>query len=161
MKKVIIIFISVGIIILLGVVFIPGLLDEYQSRSAVKNVLDNVIDEDYENAFDSVYYYDVASDLEPIISYEDARKQWIERIKDLKQDGIYLVEYSDLRVKLDDTYPTGTVDLVIMENGEQIIKDNVRLWFGQRDDKWKLGNLDYRFDEVEEGWEVALSGNFN
>jgi hypothetical protein len=73
---------------------------------------------------------------------------------------MYLVDYKQLRVSLDDTYPVGTVDLVMMENGEKKVKKNVRLWFALDGDEWKLGNLDYHYEEVNEKWENALSGRF-
>ncbi|WP_176720372.1 hypothetical protein [Desulfuribacillus stibiiarsenatis] len=55
----------------------------------------------------------------------------------------------------------GKVDLVFMENGEKKVKKDVQLWFATRNDKWKLGNLDYRYDDIKEEWEDALSGNLN
>lgn len=52
----------------------------------------------------------------------------------------------------------GTVDLVIMENGKEVVKENVYLWFGRNEDGWKLGNLSYRNNGIEEDWDTALSG---
>lgn len=157
MKNVITIIISVGVIGLLAFPFIPG----YQSRSAAKGVLDNVINQNYEEAFESVYFFDRESDSEPTISYEDAKKKWIKRVTDLREKGVYLVDYNQLRVRLDDTYPRGSVDLVIIENGEKKIKEDVDLWFAPREDKWKLGNFNYHSDDIEEEWENTLSGNLN
>lgn len=159
MKKVIGIVIIVGVISLLSAFFISGFTDKNQSRNAVEGVLDNVIDQNYEEAFKSVYIYDRASDLEPTISFNDAKTKWINRVKDLKERGTYVVGYSNLRVKLDDTYPVGTVDLVIMENGEKTVKKDVSLWFAKREGNWKLGNF-YINTDAEEILEV-LSGNFN
>jgi hypothetical protein len=161
MKKILTISVVSLIIALLAYALVPGFIDQIQSRNAVKGVLDNVIDQNYDEAFESVYFYDKASDLEPIISYEEGKKKWIQRVKDLAEQGIYLVDYKKLRVGLDDTYPVGTVDLVFMENGEKKVKKGVQLWFAERDNKWKLGNLNYRYDDIEEEWEHALSGNFN
>ncbi|THE09144.1 hypothetical protein E1I69_23495 [Bacillus timonensis] len=161
MKNILTIIIFVTVIGLLAFAFIPGFIDKYQSKTAAKGVLDNVIDQDYQAAFERVYFYDKAIDLEPIISYEDAKSKWIQRVKDLREQGIYLVDYNQLRVGLDDTYPKGTVDLVIMQNGEKSVKKDVQLWFGPSEDKWKLGNFDYRQDDIEEEWENALSGNVN
>jgi hypothetical protein len=160
-KKIITTIVFVGVIGSLAFGFIPGFIDKMQSRSAAKGVLDNVIEQDYEKAFESVYFYDRASDLEPIISYDDAKQAWIQRVTDLREQGVYLVDYNQLRVSLDDTYPKGTVNLVIMENGEKKVKEDVQLWFAQREGMWKLGNFDYRHDDIEEDWENALSGNFN
>ncbi|MEH7225383.1 hypothetical protein V7112_16365 [Bacillus sp. JJ1566] len=161
MKYIITIIVVIGIIGLLTLAFVPGFIDKTQSRNAAKGVLDNVIEQDYEKAFESVYYFDQASDLEPIISYEDAKNKWIQRVTDLRENGVYLVDYNLLRVRLDDTYPRGSVDLVIMENGEKKIKEDVDLWFAQREEKWKLGNFDYHNGDMDEEWEKILSGNFN
>ena len=157
MKKFIGGIVFVIIIGVLSVVFFPGLIDQNQSRIAAKTVLDNVINEDYEKAFESVYFWDAASDLEPEISYMDAKEKWINRIKELKENEIYVIEYSSLRVHLDDSYPVGTVDLIAMENGERVIKKDVRLWFAQNEDTWKLGNLHSINDQDK--LLQALSGN--
>jgi len=138
-----------------------GFIDQYQSRNAAKRVLDNVIDQEYEKAFESIYFYDVASDLAPIISYEDAKDKWIKRVKDLKEKNIYLIDYNHLRVHLDDTYPVGTVDLIFMENGKRAVKENVHLWFAPKENSWRLGNFDYLSEDQDEEWEFALSGQFN
>lgn len=156
MNKTIGITVFIIIIGVLGVIFIPGLIDQNQSRLAAKSVLENVINENYEKAFEGVYFWDIASDLEPEISFEDAKNKWISRVTELREEGTYVTDYSSLRVRLDDTYPVGTVDLIIMENGEKIIK-NVRLWFAPTEDSWKLGNL-YSTNEQDRLLE-ALSGN--
>lgn len=138
---------------------LPGLTDQYQSENAAEAVLDNLIEQNQEKAFESVYFYDRASDLEPIISYADAKKKWIHRVKNLRANGVYIVDYKKLRVVLDDTYPVGTVDLVLSANGKETEKEDVRLWFGERDGKWKLGNFNYYTkDEKEERWEKLFSG---
>ncbi|MFC4559192.1 hypothetical protein ACFO3D_13415 [Virgibacillus kekensis] len=142
----------IGLIIML---LMPGITDKSQAKSAAKEVLENVIDQNYEKAFESVYFYDRATDLEPVISYKDAKEEWIQRVKDLRNNGIYIVDYKRLRVVLDDTYPVGTVDLVLSMNGKKTVKENVRLWFGERDGKWKVGDLNYN---KEEQWAKLLSG---
>ncbi len=158
MKKMTTIIISVGVIGLLGFTFLPGFIDNIQSRSAAKGLLDNVINQDYGDAFESVYFFDKASDLKPTIPHEDAKKKWVERVTDLREQGVYLVDYNHLRVRLDDSYPKGTVDLVFMENGKKEIKEDVSLWFGSRDGTWKLG--DFHYHKNDEDWEEALSGRF-
>lgn len=158
MKNIIASVAFVGIIGLLGIAFIPGIIDKIQSKNAAKGVLDHVIDQDYEKAFESVYFYDQASDLDPTISYEDAKNKWIKRVSALKEKGTYIVDYHQLSVRLNDTYPEGTVNLVIIENGEKLVKNDVRLWFGHTNNEWKLGNLNYYNDDEEEEWEKALSG---
>jgi hypothetical protein len=160
-KKIIVIFTSVSVLGLLALAFLPGVIDENQSRNAAKGVLENVINQNYEEAFEHVYFFDRASDLEPEISYKDAKKEWIDRLTDLREQGIYLLDYHHLRVHLDDHYPIGYVDLVFMENGEKKMKEDVGLWFAPRENKWKLGDFNYYKEDSEEEWEHALSGKFN
>lgn len=159
MKKVIAILVFIGIISSLIAFFIPT--DKNQSKNAAKAVLDNVIEQNYEKAFASIYYFDEASDSEPTISYEEAKNRWIKRVKELKEQGVCVVDYRQLHVRLEDTYPVGTVDLILMENGEKVVKKDVYLWFAEREGSWKLGNFDFHNDEKEENWEKALSGNLN
>lgn len=149
------------IISLLAFAFIPGFIDKMQSKIAAKGVLDNVIEQKYEKSFESIYYFDQATDLEPTIPYEDAKEKWIQRVTELKENGVYIVDYNQLHVRLDDTYPIGSVDLVIIENGEKKIKEDVSLWFGfaLKEEKWKLGNFYYHKDDIEEEWEKTLSGH--
>ncbi|WP_078551588.1 hypothetical protein [Bacillus alkalicellulosilyticus] len=157
MKKKLLALLLITVVGLLGFAFIPGFLDIHQSRMAATEVLDHVIKQEYEEAFESVYYFDIASDIEPLMSYDDAKEKWVERVTTLRDQGTYIVDYKQLRVRLDDTYPTGTVDLIMIENGEKVIKDDVRLWFAPiKEDKWKLGSFNYQ----GEAWEEELSGNF-
>ncbi|MEL3971686.1 hypothetical protein AAEO50_05270 [Rossellomorea oryzaecorticis] len=46
--------------------------------------------QNYEEALEHVYFFNRASDLEPEISSEDAKNEWIDRLKDLREQGIYL-----------------------------------------------------------------------
>jgi hypothetical protein len=161
MKQLLFYFAVVVILGLLSFAFLPGLIDQTQSKNAAKNVLENVIEQNYDKAFESIYFFDRESDVEPTISYEEAKKEWIQRVTALKNEGIYLVDFKRLQVRLDDTYPTGTVDLVIMEDGKEKIKEDVSLWFARGDEKWKLGMLNHYHEDREEAWEKALSGNFN
>lgn len=117
-------------------------------------------EQNYEAAFEGIHFYDVASDLPPSIPYEEAKEIWSERVRYLKENGTYMVDYKNLYVELDDTYPVGKVDLAMMINGEEKYIRDVSLWFGYHDRKWGLGNLHHYTEmEQEEEWEKALSGN--
>jgi hypothetical protein len=145
---------------LLSAFVVPGLADMLQSKQAAKHVLENLKEQNYEAAFDRIHFYDVASDLSPTIPYGEAKEIWSKRVQSLKENGTYLVDYKDLYVELDDTYPTGKVDLVMMINGKKKYLEDVSLWFGFQDRKWGLGNLhDFINTDQEEDWEKALSGN--
>jgi hypothetical protein len=156
MKRILAIVISVGLVMVLGIAFLPGFVDKNQSKNAAKDVLDYLIEQDYHKAFENVYYYDKASDLNPTISYDNAKGKWTQRNIELNENGIYLSDYSNLKVDLEDTYPVGKVDIVIVENGEKKVKEDVQLWFGSTEEGWKLGNFDYYLEE--EKWEKVWSG---
>jgi archaellum component FlaF (FlaF/FlaG flagellin family) len=151
----------VVVIGILSVIFVPNIIENYQVRNAAKGVLDHVIEQEYEHAFEYVYYYDQASDLEPIISYSDGKNKWVSRVKSLKETGTFVIDYTHLRIWQDDGYPMGEVDLVLTINGKKVKKEDVRLWFGKTSDGWKLGNFDYYRQDKEETWEHVLSGNLN
>lgn len=147
--------------VVVGALFLPGAADRYQSRQAAKGALDNLVNQNYEKAFESIYYFDVASDLEPTINFKEAETKWIQRVNDLEEDGTYVTGYKGLKVKLDDTYPIGSVDLTIMENGKETVKKNVRLLFFPSDTGWNLGGFNfYSGDDAdpEEAWEKVWSG---
>jgi hypothetical protein len=144
---------------LLSAFVVPGLADMLQSKKAAKHVLENLKEQNYEAAFDGIHFYDVASDLSPTIPYGEAKEVWSKRVQSLKENGTYLVEYKNLFVELDDTYPIGKVDLVMMINGKKKYLEDVSLWFGFQDRKWGLGNLQYfKNTDQEDDWEKALSG---
>ena len=150
--------IFIVIVGLLGITLTPGIIDEFQAKRAAADVLDRLVEKNYGKAFESVYFYDEASDLDPTITYESAKSKWTKRVKELSEKGTYVVDYKNLIVKLDDSYPVGTVDLVIMENGIENVIEDVSLWFGRTEGSWKLGNLYDRNINQETAWEKALSG---
>ncbi|RSD28080.1 hypothetical protein [Mesobacillus subterraneus] len=162
MKKVFGIVAIIAGFSLLSAFFVPGLTDRHESKQAAIHVLENLKEQNFERAFNGVHYYDAASDLAPETPFEEAKEIWSKRVHSLKEQGTHLVDYKNLSVELDDTYPVGTVDLVMMINGEEKIIKDVSVWFGHHDGKWGLGNLHYyRENDREEDWEKAFSGNID
>ena len=150
-------------ILLLAAFYFPEMNDRYQTKRVAKDVLNHLVAQEFDQAFEGIHYYDRTTDLEATITYKEAQNIWVKRLKELKEDGTYIVGHDGLRVKLDDTYPEGKVDLILMENGKQTVKKNVYLWFHYSKNGWGLGNFqyysgDHNYDEIEE-WEKALSGH--
>lgn len=116
----------------------------------------NLINNNYEDAFQYLYYYDVASDLEPQISFSKAKSIWVNRVMGFKEKGIYIKKYTNLKVEIDDTYPHGKVNLLIVEDGQEKIKE-MTLWFGPTNEGWKIGNI-YGNSNQENEFEKAISG---
>lgn len=137
----IITFISIALVIgVLAGIFGGALKNRILSQYSANKFLQNLIQENYEQAFKYVYYYDVASDLSPKISNSKAKSIWIDRVKALKDKGTYVKGYTDLRIRLDDTYPAGTVTLIIVEEGQEKTIE-MSVWFGPSYGKWKVGSI--------------------
>lgn len=112
-----------------------------QSRSSAKKFFQKIEEGKYEQAFDYLYYWDEASDIESTMTYEHAREIWVKRVADLKKQDIYIKSFESLKVGLDDTYPTGSVELVVIEKGEEK-RYKADLWFAKDNSgKWKIGNI--------------------
>jgi hypothetical protein len=151
--------IGIGIfIVIMGVIFIPNMVLRFSVEQAVTGLLDNVIDSNYEEAFEHVFYFDRATDLKPTITFEEAKEQWITRVKNLKDQGVYIKDYRNLKVWEDDGATKGTVSLVIIKNGEKITRESVHLWFSKQNGDWKVGSFEHLSNDVHEEWEKALSG---
>jgi hypothetical protein len=131
-------------------------LDGRRSQAGTKKFLKNLAQQNYEQDFEYVHYYDVASDLPPQISYNRAKSIWTNRVKALKDKGTYVKGYKDLFVRLDDTYPVGTVSLIIVEEGQEKTV-NMNIWFSSTLEKWKVGSL-YEKVSPETEIEKAISG---
>jgi hypothetical protein len=150
-------FISIALVIgvLVGI-FGGSFMDGRRSQASAKKFFKSLAQQNYEQAFEYVHYYDVSSDLTPQISYNRAKSIWIDRVKALKDKGIYVKGYKDLSVRLDDTYPVGTVSLIIVEEGQEKIV-NMNIWFSSTLEKWKVGSL-YEKVSPETEIEKAISG---
>lgn len=82
-----------------------------------RNFFANVKNGNFEQAFNYVDYYDIGDDVKPEISFEKAKNIWTSRMKNLKNEGVYLIDYNDLTVFKDDGYPIGDVMIRLSENG--------------------------------------------
>ncbi len=129
----------------------------YQTRTVAADFLYNVSKGDFNQAFDYVAYFDFASDIEPKISYEDAKKAWVGRISELKSKDIYVKSYSGLRVWTDDTYPNGEVTLTVVESGVER-KYRAKIHFAPYSKEWKIQNIYSWNDGNQSELEKALYG---
>jgi hypothetical protein len=157
MRNKIISFVSIALVIgaLVGI-FGGSFLDGRKAQASAKRFLKNLVQENYEKAFEYVHYYDDASDLPPQISNSRAKSIWIDRVKSLKDKGTYIKGYRDLNIRLDDSYPVGTVTLIVIEQGQEKAV-NMDIWFGSFNGEWKVGNL-YKNSSSQTDLEKAISG---
>lgn len=131
-----------------------------KARAAATNFLDSVSIGDFDQAFDYVAYFDFASDMEPNISYEEAKIVWVSRISALKSKGTYVKAYSRLKVWTDDTYPNGEVILTIVEKGVER-KHRAYIHFAPFSKGWRVQNIYPRNGEDQSEIEKALYGYIN
>lgn len=109
---------------------------------AAKNFLTDIKYDNFEQAFNYVDYYDIGDDVKPEISFEKAKNIWTSRMKNLKNEGVYLIDYKDLEVYKDDGYPIGLVMIQLSENG--VIKEyKCSIHFTQLTTvfKWKICDI--------------------
>ncbi|WP_246941969.1 hypothetical protein [Bacillus pinisoli] len=148
----------IGIIAILGFLFID--MDSGSARSNTNNFLTHVTKENFEKAFDYLYYHNHASDEEVTISYKAAKEIWVNRVKQLKEEGTYIKSFEKLVMRPDDGWQNGYVKLTVVENGKEVIYDNVYIAFNQVDGKWKVISLqeDAQHKGKDQLWEIAYSG---
>ncbi|MBD0380792.1 hypothetical protein [Paenibacillus sedimenti] len=91
----------------------------YKARFIAINLLDNIVKGHYDEAFKNVYYYDGPYDYDPTIEYDDAEHKWTDRVKEMKNKGIYLSSYSSLKTRFNDGWVYGSADLIINVHGEE------------------------------------------
>lgn len=130
----------VGGIVLLAAVLWIVFSTEWKCYRAADHFLEHVTAGEFDQAFEYVSYFDQASDMSPIISYEEAKKIWVERMQTYKEQGMYFKAYEGLDTWTDDTYPEGTVRLTLVLDGKEQTTDKHDLYvhFNRLDGKWKV-----------------------
>jgi hypothetical protein len=113
---------------------------ERQARLVAREFLEYLCRGAWVDAFTHVAYFDVASDLEPTVPYDQAKRVWVERVKKLQEEGVYVKSYSGLRTWTDDGYPQGEVTLTIIGKGREVFR-RYRLHFARHGGVWKVQNL--------------------
>jgi len=101
--------------------------------------LKHMVNKEYDEAFQYVEYYSV-SDLEPEMSYDDAKAIWIGRVKRQEQQGFFIESYEHLRTGYDDSYPRGRVLITVNMNGD-VRKMECDIYFGRLSGTWKVGKF--------------------
>ncbi|ADY56636.1 hypothetical protein Sgly_2348 [Syntrophobotulus glycolicus DSM 8271] len=154
MKK--LLFVAIAFIIIVGGVLAFSGQEIILNYCGVRNFFNEVEKGNFEKAFKFVDYYDAGDDVKPETSYEEAKEIWLSRMTKLKQDHIYLQEYKDLTVYVDDGYPKGEVTLFISDHG-RIEEQKCSIHFSKLTDKWKIEDL--YFTDSNHVFEKAISGN--
>ncbi|OOE12823.1 hypothetical protein [Fictibacillus arsenicus] len=143
-------FFLVGFSLLFG----PDLLVKFQANQQASQFLKHAANQNFEEAFDQIYFYNGAYDEDVTISEENAKGIWVNRNKKLFTEGTYIKSYDDLSIRMNDGWPIGYVDLVMVENGQEKKYRDVYISFNKKN-KWKVGMLQTM---QEREWEKPYSG---
>jgi hypothetical protein len=145
-------------VLLIGFVFLFGqnLWIQFQSNHQAGRFLKDFTDRNFEDAFNRLYFYDKAFDEDVSIPEVMAKKSWISRNIQLTKAGTYIKSYDGLEIQVDDGWPMGTVNLVMVENGKETVYKNVHISFTKADGRWKIGKLQTMKDK---DWEETFSGH--
>jgi hypothetical protein len=128
---------------------------KFQANQQASKFLKHAANQDFEKAFDQIYFFNGAYDEDVTITEDAAKNRWIKRNKQLFTEGTYIKSYENLKIRMNDGWPSGNVDLVMVENGNVIKYKDVHLAFNKRD-KWKIGMMQSMH---ERDWEKAFSGH--
>jgi hypothetical protein len=137
--------------ILLG----PDLWVKFQASQQASQFLKHAANQNFEKAFDQIYFYNGAYDEDVTISENNAKNSWVNRNKKLFTEGTYIKSYDDLSIRMNDGWPIGNVDLVMVENGREKNYPDVYISFNKKN-KWKVGMLQTMQDRE---WEKPYSGH--
>ncbi|RZT23965.1 hypothetical protein [Fictibacillus sp. BK138] len=137
--------------ILLG----PDLWVRFQASQQASQFLKQAANQNFEEAFDLIYFYNGGYDEDVTISEEKAKDTWVNRNKKLFTEGTYIKSYENLSIRMDDGWPIGYVDLVMVENGQEKKYRDVYISFNKKNN-WKVGMLQTM---QEREWEKPYSGH--
>ncbi|MBY6037776.1 hypothetical protein KUV80_13980 [Fictibacillus nanhaiensis] len=133
----------------------PDLWTKHKAKHSAGQFLNDVKNDNLEQAFNRIYFFDSAFDEDVTIKKDAARKSWVTRIKQLKNKGTYIKSFERLRIRLNDGLPAGSVDMVMVENGKERVYKDVYLSFQNDKGEWKVGMLQTM---QEKSWEKTLGG---
>ncbi|WP_134685708.1 hypothetical protein [Brevibacillus migulae] len=142
----------------------PGIIGKVQGQKNASSFLAHLMAGEEEKAFDYLYYFDGIIDEEVKISYEDAKAIWVERVKNERSQGTYIMDYHDLTITSHDGWVNGRAKITVMNNGKPAIHD-VSIHFQPVDGTWKVvglqswRNITEDREAQDERWEGVIHGH--
>lgn len=157
--------IGIGIIVLIALlvgssIVYGGSIQTYvEVKKLTGTFFDEVSDQQFEEAFESIGYYDFEYDVEPTISKEQAKTAWMTRMEKAYNEGTYVEKVFDVEISLNDTYPSATGIMHYLDNGEW--QDRVVFISYIYRDGWKIGYVGFADENgpVDHPLTTALSGH--
>lgn len=137
-----------ALVVIFGMVFLIANYNVYRTEHRMKRFFEDVLNEQYEKAFDSVYYFEVSVDIEPEIKYEDAKQIWVARVKEAKSNKTYLAGFSKVNAYVSDSYMNGSARLTFFINGKEYEED-FYIGLSLKDNEWKISSLQVRSNEED------------
>lgn len=152
------IILSITAVLVCAVIVAVAQTGQIRAQSAAKAMLTHLAQGNWEQAFEFVAYHDGPADAEVRISYEEARDVWTGRLAALERQGIFLKDFRDLKVRMDDGWAQGHAAVTLVEQGTETVTD-VRIGFMKREEGWRIAALQISPGSGEGGeWEKAVGG---
>jgi hypothetical protein len=127
-----------------------------QANHQAGRFLKDFTDKKFDHAFNRLYFFDGNYDGDVSISEATAKRNWVTRNTKMMNSGTYILSYNGLHIRMNDGWPVGTVNLVMMENGKKKIYKDVHIAFSKKDGTWKIGML-HTTKNVE--WDDTFGGH--
>ncbi len=146
--------------LLIGVSFLvyPAFAKQQQAEKSIRSFFNHLTAERYEDAFKHVAYFDKYSDVRPAIPYDRAEKEWMARVKSLKEKGQYVQGLQNVTMSDNDGFPVASLSLIVVEDGKQKnIDSGVNLI--RRGFMWKIVSF-VPVNGVQDEVIKAISGDF-
>ncbi len=138
-RVVLLVILVVLVVLFTGVVGRP-LRRRYRAQRSATRFYNSLIEGHYPLAFEHLAYYDRYADVAPDLPPAVAEELWTERVKALREEGVYLAEVNDLEIRLDDGYPIGAAEVTIVDQGI-VVTAVQRIHFVARAGEWKIQNV--------------------
>ena len=122
----------------------------------VRTFLRNVVNEKYEKAFESVYYYDNLPENGSSKSYEEAKKTWCGRLKASKDANLaeYMSGFDDLDVYLENNEVVAIFEVKVTVRGvDRQYRTQIKFYDG------KIAGISC--EEALTDFENTISGNLS
>lgn len=100
---------------------------------------DSIIQGDFENASNHVALYETYGDALSDDAFKAAKAIWVNRLEELRKNGIYIESYTITKLTLDDGYLIGYVDLNIKTGYQaETMKIDAVINYSKIEDEWKI-----------------------
>ena len=128
-----------------------------QNSTTISNYFEAISSGNFDKAAQYVAFYETYNDI--LLNSDDfVIESYVNRLKNLKQNGIYLKSFIINEQGFDDGVPTGKVTMQIMNNNELIERD-ANIIMIRHEGKWKISDVNFKSnDSILMQFMEAISG---